>query len=135
MLMGLRIAEIGQHPVAHVFGDETAGFVHQIGAAMVVCTNDLAHVLGIEPRRQRGRADEIAEHHGELAALGGVRGRLKGHGGRRLHLSFRRTQTCDRLEKALAMPEGHAEFFEVAFRQFTQNSQRINASFRAAWLS
>ena len=80
-----------------------------------------AHVLGIEPRRQRGRADEIAEHHRELPALGGVRGCLKGYGGRRLHRSFRRTQTCDRLEKALAMPEGHAEFFEVAFRQFTQN--------------
>ena len=34
--------------------------------------DDLAHVLGIEPRRQRGRADEIAEHDGELAPLGGV---------------------------------------------------------------
>jgi hypothetical protein len=46
---------------------------------------------------------------------------LKGYGGRRLHRSFRRTQACDRLEKALAMPEGDAKFFEVAFRQFTQN--------------
>jgi len=26
--------------------------------------DDRAHVLGIEPRRHRGRADEIAEHHG-----------------------------------------------------------------------
>jgi hypothetical protein len=36
MLMGLRIAEIDQHPVAHVFGDETAGLRDEIGAAMVV---------------------------------------------------------------------------------------------------
>ena len=81
----------------------------------------LAHVLGIEPRRHRGRADEVAEHHGELAALGGVRGCLRGHGDCRFRRSFRRTQTCDRLEQALAVPEGHAEFFEVAVRQLSQN--------------
>ncbi len=38
----------------------------------MIGADDLAHVLGIEPRRHRGRTDEIAEHHGELAALGGV---------------------------------------------------------------
>ena len=41
-------------------------------AALVIGRDDRAHVLGIEPRGKRGRADEIAEHHGELAALGGV---------------------------------------------------------------
>ena len=35
----------------------------------VVGADDLAQILGIEPRRQRGRADQIAEHHGELPAL------------------------------------------------------------------
>ena len=44
--------------------------VIEIGAATVIGADDLAHVLGIEPRRQRGRADEVAEHHRELAALG-----------------------------------------------------------------
>ena len=37
----------------------------------MVGADHLAQVLGIEPRRKRGRADQIAEHHGELAAFGG----------------------------------------------------------------
>ena len=62
MLVGLGIAEIDQHPVAHVLGDEAADPGDEIGAATVVRTDDLAHVLGVEPRRERGRADEVAEH-------------------------------------------------------------------------
>src|SRR5271170_1758732 len=41
------------------------------------------HILGIESRGHRGRTDEIAEHHGELPALGGVRGCLMGLSDRR----------------------------------------------------
>ena len=125
MVVGLGIAEIGEHAVAHIFGDENSVALHRIGAAAMIGPDDPAHVLGIQPRGHRGRADEIAEHHCKLPALGGVRGCLKGHGGRRLHRSFRRTQTCDRLEKALAMPEGYAEFFEVAFSQYTQYTQYL----------
>jgi hypothetical protein len=52
---------------------------------LMIRADDPAHVLGIEPRRHRGRADEVAEHHGQLAALGGVRlGRI------RCYRSFRR---------------------------------------------
>ena len=36
----------------------------------VIGADELAHVLGIEPGRQRGRADQVAEHHRELPALG-----------------------------------------------------------------
>ena len=32
--------------------------------------DDLAQILGIEARRQRRRADQIAEHYGQLPALG-----------------------------------------------------------------
>ena len=80
MLVGLGIAEIGQHPVAHVLGDEPAGLGDLLGAAAVIGADDLAHVLGIEPSRQRGRADEVAEHDRELAALdtGWRRDRLGG---------------------------------------------------------
>lgn len=48
MLMGSRIAKISQHPVAHIFGDETASLRDEIGAAVVVCANDLTRVLGVE---------------------------------------------------------------------------------------
>ena len=72
VLMGLGIAEIGQHSVAHVLGDEAAGLGDEIGAAAVVCADDLAHILGVEARREGGRTDQIAEHDGELTAFSGV---------------------------------------------------------------
>ena len=121
MFVRLRIAEIGQHPVAHIFGDEPAGLRDQVGAEPVIGAHDLAHILWIESRRHRGRPDEVAEHHGELPAFGDVRKCLKRHGVCRFRRSFRRTQTCNRLKQALAMPKGHAKFFEVAVRQLTQN--------------
>ena len=41
------------------------------GDAGLIAADDLAQILGIEPGRERGRADEVAEHHAERAALGG----------------------------------------------------------------
>jgi hypothetical protein len=35
----------------------------------MVGTDDPAQLLGIEPRGQRRRADQIAEHHGEVPTL------------------------------------------------------------------
>src|SRR5271166_4916846 len=40
---------------------------------------------------------------------------------RRLRRLLRRTNTCDRLEQALAIPQGDAEFFEIIARQFEQD--------------
>jgi len=61
MLVGLGIAEISQHPVAHILGDETAGLGDLLGAGTVIGTDDLAHILGVQPSREGGRADEIAK--------------------------------------------------------------------------
>ena len=79
MLVGLGIAEISQHAVAHILGDEPPGLGDLLGAATVIGADDLAHILGVKPRRKRGRAHEVAEHHRELAALGGIM-RLRGSG-------------------------------------------------------
>jgi hypothetical protein len=38
----------------------------------VVCGDNLAQILGIEPRGQGRRADQVAKHHRELATLGAV---------------------------------------------------------------
>jgi hypothetical protein len=65
----LGIAEIGQDPVAHIFGDEAAGLGDEVFAEPMIGADDLAHILGIEPRRQRGRADEVDEHYGQLPPL------------------------------------------------------------------
>jgi hypothetical protein len=57
----LRVAEVDEHAVAHVFGDEAGEAGNGVGDAAVVGADDLAQILGIEPRRQRRRADQIAE--------------------------------------------------------------------------
>ena len=104
-LMGAREAEIGQHAVAHEFGDETVIARDRARTGVLVGANDLAHVLGIKSCRHRGRADEVAKHDRELAALGDVRRRggrdARGSGwrGRR-----RTSERRDGLQQALAVP-------------------------------
>jgi hypothetical protein len=70
VFMRLRVAEINQHAVAHVFGDKAVEPDDDLGDGAVIGGDDLAQILGIEPRRERGRADQIAEHHRKLPALG-----------------------------------------------------------------
>ena len=72
LLVSARKAKIGQHAIAHEFGDEAVIACDSARTGVLIDANDLAHVLGIQPGRHRGRADEIAKHDRELAALGGV---------------------------------------------------------------
>ncbi len=87
VFMRLRIAEIDEDAVAHIFRDIAAELGHGFGRAFVIGGDDLAQILRIELRRQRGRADKIAEHHRDLAPLGRVRrardGRRRRRGGGR----------------------------------------------------
>ena len=108
-----RITEVGEHPVAHVLGDMAVPLLHPFGAAFLIGPDQRAHVFGIEPRRQFGRAHQIAEHHRQLPPLGrGSRARRAGTVGldRRLGVA----QPCDRVQQLLAMAErGDAEFSQV----------------------
>ena len=74
VLMGLRIAEIDQHAVAHVFRHEPAEAAHGLGDAFLIGRNDLAQVLRVHAGGERRRTDQVREHHRDLAALGGVLG-------------------------------------------------------------
>jgi hypothetical protein len=84
--MGLRIAKIDQHAVAHVFRDKPGEAGDGVGDTAVIGADNLAKILGIESRRQRRRADKIAKHNGQLAPLrlathrGGRGGCGFGHG-------------------------------------------------------
>jgi ABC-type glutathione transport system ATPase component len=82
------VAEVDQHTVAHVFGDKAGEAGDRVGDAAVIGADDLAQILGIVARRQRRRADQIAEHHRQLAPLGlpgsGCRGCGLGNGLRRV---------------------------------------------------
>ena len=70
ILMRLRVAEIDQHAIAHIPGDEAIEPGDDFADGAVIGGDDLAIILRIEAPRQRGRADEIAEHHCQLTALG-----------------------------------------------------------------
>ena len=72
VLVGAGEAEIGENAVAHELGDEAVIARHHARTGVLIGADDLAHVLGIEPSRKRGRTDEVGEHDGELAALGRV---------------------------------------------------------------
>src|SRR5258706_10075388 len=69
VLMGLRIAEVGEHAIAHVLGDKPARLADHLRAAVMIGTHDLSHVLGVEPSRECGRTHKVTEHDRELAAF------------------------------------------------------------------
>ena len=70
VLMRMWVTEIDQHPVAHVLGDKAVEAPDRIGDGAVILPDQLAQILRVEPRRQRRRADQVAEHHRQLPALG-----------------------------------------------------------------
>ena len=122
VLVRLGPAEIGEHPVAHELGDVALPAQHLARDRILVGAQDLAHLLGIEPRREHGRADEVDEHDRELAALGLERRRGSrigrrcgaglGRGGRRR--LGRGAQGGDRLEHpAPVADDGDADVLEV----------------------
>ena len=113
-----RITEIGQHAVAHVLGDKPAVAPDHLGAAAVIGADHLAQILRIEPRRQRRRADQIAEHHRKLAPLG--RRSRAGCDRPRLHGGLG-AQRGDRLQKLAPMASKyHPEILEVLRRELRQ---------------
>jgi hypothetical protein len=120
VLMRPRIAEIGQHPVAHVFGDKAVIARDDAGTGVLIGADLLAQFLGVEPCRQGRRTDKIAEHHSQLPPLGGVvRLRTGRCGGRRRCLGG--GQTGDGSEETLAVPERHTKLLEIDVRQLRQD--------------
>ena len=117
VLMGLRIAEVDQHAVAHVLRYEPAEALHCLGDALLIGGNDLAQVLWVHTRRERGRTDEVREHHRDLAALGGV---LRLRFGRSSRLRWR-WRVLDGGEYFQSMPKGDAEFFQALICQVGQD--------------
>ena len=118
--MGLWIAEIHKHAIAHVFGHETAEAPHGLGDAFLIGRNDLAQVLGVHARGERRRADQVSEHHRDLAALGGVlRLRVSPGGGLRC-CGGCACQLADGREHNPPMPEQDADIFEVLISQMRE---------------
>jgi hypothetical protein len=107
-----RIAEINQHAVAHVFGDVTVEAANRRRHTALISADHLAQLFGIEPRGERRRADQIAEHHRQLPAFGSRAGR----GLRRRHRGSREpgAQAGDRFQYLAAMTDrADAELFQI----------------------
>jgi hypothetical protein len=88
----------------------------------MVCGDNLAQILRVKPRREFGRADEIAEHHRQLPAFG--LGRRRGIAGCRHHCSGGRrgAERSNCGEELAAMADrGHADADQVVGRQLRQH--------------
>ena len=70
VLVRLRVAKIDQDAVAHVLGDKTVETADRLGDGPVVAAEQLAQILRVMTGRERGGADQIAEHHRQLTAFG-----------------------------------------------------------------
>ena len=70
--MGLRIAKIHEHPVAHIVRHEPAEAADGFRDTFPIGGNDLAQVLRVHAGGKCRRTDKVREHHRDLAALGGV---------------------------------------------------------------
>jgi hypothetical protein len=91
----------------------------------VIRADDGSQVLGVEPSRERGRAYEVAEHYGELAALGRVNGGLVGS---RKSVGRHRFRACisvegsDGIEQFTAMPESaDTQLLQILRSQFQED--------------
>src|SRR5271155_2366617 len=67
--MGLRPAEVRHHAVAQVFRDVPAESSDRFRRRAMVPGDVLAPFLGVQLRRHRGRAHEVAEQHRQMPPL------------------------------------------------------------------
>jgi len=123
VLMGPRIAEIDQHPVAHEFSDKAVIARDDAGNGVLIGADLFTQFLGVEPHRQGRRTDEITEHHRQLpplgssANIGGCDG-CKGRFGCRLCVLER----CNGIEQPAAVPDRRdPEIAQILGRQPAQN--------------
>ena len=70
VLVGTREAEVDENAVADVVADMAVEPSDDLGAGSLVPSDQLVQVFGVHARGQRGGADHVAEHHGQLATFG-----------------------------------------------------------------
>jgi hypothetical protein len=74
ILEGAGETEIGEHAIAHEFGDKAAETSNRAGGDVLITPDQISQHFGIDFARQRRGADHVAEQHGNLAPLGVRRG-------------------------------------------------------------
>ena len=120
VLVRPRIAEIRQDAVADVVADMAAIAADHLDAGFLEALHDVAQILRIEPGRELGRADQVAEHHGQVAALGqGDRAHRRGRRRGRLHGGL--AEGGNRAQQLLAVAERDAERGQVLVVEIRQD--------------
>ena len=122
VLLRVRIAEQRHQPVAELFQHMAAKPGHRRRSLVEIGVDERAPILGVKLRGHACGPDEVAEHDGDRAALGGRRRRCR-RGARRLGGGFPGPESGDRLEETLAVPQRHADLFEVGFDQVAQDAR------------
>src|SRR4029077_8795073 len=64
VLVRRRPPEIDQDTVTHELSDKAIKAPYHHGAAALISRDHVPHVLGVKTPSQRGRSNEIDEHHG-----------------------------------------------------------------------
>jgi hypothetical protein len=70
IFMGLGIPKVHQESITKELGDMTIKVCDDLGTDLLICTYNLSQVLRIKLSGQGSGIDQVAEHHGELAAFG-----------------------------------------------------------------
>ena len=118
VLLRVRIAEQRHQPVAELLQHMAAKPGHRRRGFVEIGVDEVAPVLGVELRREARRADEIAEHDRDRAALGGSS----------MEQDLSAAQSCPpRLDSAIALsrrlrcPRSTPSFSRSPSRQFRQD--------------
>ena len=133
VLVRSRVAEVNQNAIPHILRDKAVEASDDIGDGAVIGGNDLAQILGVEPRGQPGRADQVAEHHRQLPALRlgphpslpRKRGRIREgaaaigrDGWKRGRQCFGRAERGDGVEQSAAMADrGDTQLAQIVARE------------------
>ena len=121
--MGVGIAEIDEHPIAHVPGHEAVEPGDRLRDALMIGADYRTQILWVERGRERGRANEVGEHHRQLATLGVVSSSwLDIHECRRCRYGSRDVaEIADRTQHFQPVAERNAKVFEMLVGQVGEN--------------
>ena len=115
VLVRLRATEVDKDTIAEILGDVPVVACHDVRARVVIGANHVAQVFRVDAGRERGRVDEVAEHHGERPsfAVAAPRRRARvGVGG----LTEHREAACedrDGLQELFAGSERNVETLQI----------------------
>jgi hypothetical protein len=118
VLVRARPAKVDQQSVAHELCDEAIEARNNPDTGVLIRSDEIAIVLGIEFGRKGGRPHQVAEHDADLAALGvgGLTGTTRTRLGGRMRFRF----GPERASKPRAVAKGNAKLLQFVVGEVRQ---------------